>query len=303
MRFTTINRAGTLTLLLMATASPALALEPVIKHVTLKEFTQLTIEIVPDLGTRFVFPFVLDEQDAFVPFTLNITNPVFSAAREPGRNAFVVTSPPPSAGGTAPTYIGNLFVSVAGYQISATVKTTNDLSRHVSDIVFDLNDEAREHLIQQTVERRIQGIKDDYARKEAALSEQAEVMALKRIGELALDAPTTRRIHEEQVSKLHNGDEVRLYLKDVKSYDSFHLFRYEIMNDSSERMRIGDAALYLVNEDQTEQRTVAANMLSGRIEPGETINGVIATDDAHVFAANHIKLKIETDQGDLEVRW
>ena len=303
MRFTTINRAGTLTLLLMATASPALALEPVIKHVTLKEFTQLTIEIVPDLGTRFVFPFVLDEQDAFVPFTLNITNPVFSAAREPGRNAFVVTSPPPSAGGTVPTYIGNLFVSVAGYQISATVKTTNDLSRHVSDIVFDLNDEAREHLIQQTVERRIQGIKDDYARKEAALSEQAEVMALKRIGELALDTPTTRRIHEEQVSKLHNGDEVRLYLKDVKSYDSFHLFRYEIMNDSSERMRIGDAALYLVNEDQTEQRTVAANMLSGRIEPGETINGVIATDDAHVFAANHIKLKIETDQGDLEVRW
>jgi len=35
----------------------------------------LTVEIVPDLGTRFIFPFVLDEQDTYVPFTLNITNP------------------------------------------------------------------------------------------------------------------------------------------------------------------------------------------------------------------------------------
>lgn len=303
MRSTTISHIGVLVLILMAMMSPAHALEPVIKHVALEEFTQLNIEIVPDLGTRFVFPFVLDEQDAFVPFTLNITNPVFNAAREPGRNAFVITAPPPTEGGTVPTYIANLFISVAGYQISATLKTTNDLSHHVSDIVFDLNEKARENLIQQTVERRIQAIKDDYAHKEAALDERAELMALNRIGELALDRPSTRGIHEEQVSTMRNGEEARLYLKDVKSYDSFHLFRYEITNDSRERLRVGDAALYLVDDNQIEQRTLAANLLSGRIEPGETMNGVIATDNAQVFAANHIKLKVQTDRGDLEVRW
>ena len=68
--------------------------EPRVKHVTLTQETTLVIELVPDLGTRFVFPFVLDEQDEYVPFTSTITNPAFASIREPGRNSFVVTIPP-----------------------------------------------------------------------------------------------------------------------------------------------------------------------------------------------------------------
>ena len=104
----------------------------------------------PTLGTRFSFPFILDEQDAYVPFTLNITNPSFVNTREKGRNYFVITAPARAEG----TMLGNVFVSVAGYEISIELRTTNDLSKQYSDIDFNLTNEAREDLIQQSIAQR-----------------------------------------------------------------------------------------------------------------------------------------------------
>ena len=74
--------------------------------------------MVPDLGTRFSFPFILDEQDSYVPFTLNITNPAFVNGREKGRNYFVITAPVSIVNdghGVLPAYPDALLERVSDY--------------------------------------------------------------------------------------------------------------------------------------------------------------------------------------------
>ncbi len=287
--------------LLITTAAHALA--PKIKHVTLEAFTTLEIALVPDLGTRLVFPFVLDEQDQFVPFTLNITNPIFKTDRQPGRNSFVVSAPPPPEGGATPTYYANLFVSVSGYHLSITLTTTNDLTQHVSDIVFDLTDKAREDLIQQGVEQRIQSIKDQYQQKEAALEQQVETLMLRRIGTLALRGPDRTRIREERRVTTSTGDRLTVYMKDVETYGDYHLFRYEITNDGGQPLRISDAALFLIDEQGSPQKLITANTIAPRIDKHRSGQGVIVTQSAQVFNGQPVKLAVLTDHGTLEVTW
>lgn len=287
-------------ILLSATAS---AVTPKIKHVALEEFTTLTLKVVPDLGVRFVFPFVLDEQDDYVPFTLNITNPMFNHDRKDGRNSFVVTVPPPPDGGQIPTYHSNMFVTVAGYNISVTLTTTSDLAQHVSDVVFDLTDTAREDLIQEAVEKRIKAIKDEYTAKESALDNIARDMALKRIGGLALGGSSRKRINEESTMTTVGGDRLVLYLDDLRQYGEFHLVSYEVENDSTEPLRVNDAVLFLIDETGIEQRINTANTVNAKIDAESTVRGVIVTDDARILDGKHIKLSVLTDQGPLEVKW
>ncbi|MCP5007563.1 MAG: hypothetical protein GY941_27055, partial [Planctomycetes bacterium] len=110
---------------------------PKLKKVELKQFTQLNVQLVADLGTRFIFPFILDEADDLVPFTLDITNPLFISTRHTGRNSFTVEVDPPAEGGQLPTYLGNMFITAAGYNISVVLSTTNSLKNHVSDYQFE----------------------------------------------------------------------------------------------------------------------------------------------------------------------
>lgn len=287
--------------LLFATSVQALA--PKVEHVTLEAFTTLEIALVPDLGTRFVFPFVLDEQDQFVPFTLTLTNPVFETKRLPGRNTFVVTAPPPPEGGATPTYVANLFISVAGHHLSVMLTTTNDLSRHVSDIVFDLTDTAREDLIQQAVAQRTQAIEKEYQDKEAVLEKKAEAMMLRNLGQLAMRGPTRTRIREEHTVESDSGDRLILYMKEVESYGDYHLFHYEITNDGREPLRIDDAALFLIEANGGERRLVSANTILPRIDPDESGRGVIVTQSDRLLDGRHIKLAVLTDSGPLEVTW
>jgi len=287
--------------LLMSTSAQALA--PKIKHVTLEDFTTLEIALVPDLGTRFVFPFVLDEQDKYVPFTLTLTNPIFETKRLPGRNTFVVTAPPPPEGGAMPTYVANLFVSVAGHHLSVTLTTTNDLSKHVSDIVFDLTESAREDLIQQAVAQRIQSIEKQYQDKEAALDQKAEALMLRRLGQLAMSGPVRTRIREEQTVESSRGDRYILYMKDVESYGNVHLIHYEITNDGREPLRVSDAALFMMDDGGGERKLVSANTILPRIDPDEAGKGVIVTQSDQLLEGRHIKLAVLTDNGPLEVVW
>ncbi|HFE37502.1 MAG TPA: hypothetical protein ENK06_03650, partial [Gammaproteobacteria bacterium] len=102
---------------------------PKIKRIELQAFTQFTLDMVPDLGTRFIFPFVLDEESDNIPFTLKMTNPVFTHQRVPGRNFFVVELPPMSQPNTtnpvSPVYLGNLFINAGGYNITVLLRSSN----------------------------------------------------------------------------------------------------------------------------------------------------------------------------------
>ena len=275
--------------------------EPRAKSVELHKRTTLTVYVVPDLGTRFSFPFILDEQDSYVPFTLNITNPAFVNGREKGRNYFVITAPVKSEG----SMLGNVFVSVAGYEISVELRTTNDLSKHYSDIVFTLTNEAREELIQQSIAQRTAALEQEYKKKIEELDAAAEQKAIARVGRLAIKKPDTKRIKEESRLKLPNGDSIVLYVDQVVNYDPYSIYLFNVEADSgSKGLTILDAKLFSVDADTKQVRPIeSAKDVPTRVQPNQEVQGAITVLGSALNPNNLLRLQVVTDKGMVEAQW
>ncbi len=282
-----------------------LSISPKLKKVELEQFTSLNVELVPDLGTRFIFPFVLDESDDFIPFTLDITNPLFISTRHAGRNSFTIEIDPPEEGGQLPTYLGNMFVSVGGYNLSIVLSTTNSLKRHVSDYVFELSDKAREDLIQEAIVKRTKSLEESYQQKLSEIDDKASIIALRKIGNLALSDPDEDPIKEESTLELDTGEKVILYLSEVLIYGKkYKLFTYEVTNDTTEDLKVVDAVLLTIDKNGLQQKLFTANSIMSRIKPGDTHKGVITTDSPAVDnKALNIRLSLLTSAGLVEVDW
>ncbi|MHB8454000.1 MAG: hypothetical protein ACYDDO_04725 [Acidiferrobacterales bacterium] len=273
------------------------------RHVILRKYTTLTADIVPGLGTRFIFPFVLDEQDRYVPFTLDITNPtVFVSHRDPGRNSFVVTTP---VNLRRARYYGNLYVTVAGYEISVELRTTTDRARDASDIIFDLGRKARADLIQQAVARHMRALDADYQRKVAELDKRIDEQAIARIGTLALHSPEHHRIEEEARLKLANGNRVVLYVDESLTFGAYTVFTFDVHSGShAQGISVTDARVFEIEPGSSAPTPIeAADMLPARIPPGGDGQGTVTVVGATLNPANLLRLDVLTDQGKLEAQW
>lgn len=288
---------------LSAVVAAPVAASPKVREVVLQKHTTLTVEMVPDLGTRFIFPFVLDEQDEYVPFTLNLTNPAFVSKREPGRNSFVVTIPPTGARG-APSY-GNLFVTVAGYEITVELRTTTDLNKHYSDVNFELGDGERESLIQKGIAQRTRVLEAEYKKKMDDIEKLADLKAMGRVGVIAQKSPSTRRIKEEQKLTLKNGDTITLFVDRAITYEPYTIFTFEVDSDSNTQgVTVLDAKLFGVDADSKQLRPIeAAKDVPPRIPPRESVNGVITTMEASLNPKEYLRLVILTDKGEVSAQW
>lgn len=286
-----------------AVVAAPVAASPKVREVVLQKHTTLTVEMVPDLGTRFIFPFVLDEQDEYVPFTLNLTNPAFVSKREPGRNSFVVTIPPTGARG-APSF-GNLFVTVAGYEITVELRTTTDLNKHYSDVNFELGDGERESLIQKGIAQRTRVLEAEYKKKMDDLEKLADLKAMGRVGVIAQNSPSTRRIKEEQKLTLKNGDTITLFVDRAITYEPYTIFTFEVDSDSNTQgVTVLDAKLFGVDADSKQLRPIeAAKDVPPRIPPRESVNGVITTMEASLNPKEYLRLVILTDKGEVSAQW
>lgn len=289
---------------LLLVFSAAASAAPRVKPVTLEQHTALVVYIPPgSLGVRFIFPFVLDEKDDYVPFASQITNKVFDYKREPGRNSFIVTVPD-----VLPTdrtqYVGNLFVTVAGYEITVELRTSSDLSLHFSDIDFKLGTAERENLIQKGIAQRTTALEADFKKKLADLDKQADLKSIARVGVLALMKPSTTRIKEETKLILTNGDEVTLYVDESINYGVYTSFVFEIDTNGKNSLSIIDAKLFAMNaETKTARPIESARDIPPRLIAGEAARGVLTTLDQSLNPKEMLKLQILTDKGILEASW
>ena len=294
-------RALVLMVCLMLAAQVVRA-DPRVKNVELHKQTPLVLYVVPDLGVRLTFPFILDEQDAYVPFTLNITNPSFEQRREKGRNYFVVTQKAGSPNGM----LGNMFITVAGFEISVELRTTNDLSKHYSDIAFQLTKDAREDLIQQSIAQRTAALEQTYKKKMDDLDVLAEKRAIAHVGRLAISKPDIRGVKEEARGKLKGGGSVLVYVDKVVTYGGFSIYLYEIeaSNDTDKGLRIVDARVFSIDPSTKQSQPLDSHREGQRmVQPGQVVKGSITVADSSLTPKHKLKLEVLTDRGSVEVEW
>lgn len=288
-----------LTLCLMV-VSMAVAAQPRVKTVSLAAHTILTVDIEASKGTRFLFPFVLDTQDDFIPFTLHLTNKdIFQYQREDGRNSFVIYVNP----GVTGTHSATVFVTVAGYTITAELHTTQDPSKYFTDIDFQLSDAQRETLIQKAVSQRMTALEASYKEKESALDALADQKALARVGALALKKPSYTRIKEEGKLPVPNGDNIILYVDEATKYEPYTIYEFEVSTDSTTGIALTDAKLFAVNPTTKALRVIpSARELPARVAAGGTVHGVLTIMET-LNPKDVLKLQVLTDKGVVEAQW
>lgn len=283
--------------------------EPRIKTVTLQGHTTLTLDIDQDGGgTRFSFPFVLDEQDDNVPFTLAMTNPAFadsySAKKLEGRNSFVVTLPATTNNASAPQR-GVLFLNVAGYEITVELHSTHDASKTFADIVFALSDSARETLIQKAIAQRSQVLERDYQNKLSGVNTLADQRALAKIGQLAMSEPVTQKIKEEGTLKTDSG-EVQVYVEKSVTYGPYTILVFEIDNRSSTHtLTLQGAKVFAIDTKTHSSKPIeGGEQLPQPILPRNDGHGALTVMTAAIPTELHsLQLQLATDVGNVQVQW
>ncbi|MFQ5543522.1 MAG: hypothetical protein ACE5FY_04115 [Nitrospiria bacterium] len=275
---------------------------------TLKKITHLVVEIVPDLGTHFIFPFVLDEGDSAIPFTMVSTNKVFSTARKEKRNSFVVLVdrekiPPQFQGGEIPQYFGNLFLTAGDYMVSIELRTTNDLTQHYTDIVFKFGPLEQEILIQKVIDQRVRRLESEYRQRMEEIDLLAEKKVVEKLGELAIRTPVTRKIKEEAVERLGEG-EVVLYVDRSLSYGPFLSIVYEIENKGRTGLTITDIRLMQENTVLGSNIEIKSEKdFPPRLMSDQTHKGVISITKNIITPDGLLTLQVTTNKGNIETTW
>lgn len=132
--------------------------------VALQEQTQIAVKLVPDLGTRLIFPFILDDPQLKPPLNYKLTNTKdFKVARSLdaiiGQNVFLVTT-----NGRVGD-IGKLYISIAGYHLALNLDVSKDIDDHISDIYFNLTKADREFLIAKEIANIKHSLEVSYQRR------------------------------------------------------------------------------------------------------------------------------------------
>lgn len=287
----------------------AVQADPRVEPVELKPYTHYVAYIPPGGGTRFIFPFLIDQKSNdskdYAPFSKQITNDLFYSQsvseHAADLNSFTVYTKRDIREGER----GNLFFNVAGYEISVELVSTKDRSKHVSDVYFKLGDKAREQLIQDIVAQRTRQIEADYKQRREAMDAEIDKRALSRVGELALAGASTTAVKEEGRGELKNGDRVSVYVSKMYTYGAYTVIPFEVSIDSrTAGAKLQTAMLFSKNsDDKTVHPVDAAISMPNRVEPDAEAKGVITLLTKQLNPKDRLQLMVKVEDTNVEVEW
>lgn len=296
--------------LLSVAASAAPTLKPTFKHVKLKEFTTMQLEVLPDAGTQLIFPFLLDNPDITPELKVRLTNSDgFQVEDEgddmlellKGQNTLSIIgkySDDPNA-----VHLGNLFITVGGYNLSIALKTTYDTSRHLSNVIFDIEDATRSHLIDAAITRRTDDLDKAYKEKMASLDQQAQSNALSHVAIMATTNPETSNFKEEGDIELEKN-RVVIYADKLVSYDNkYFVLLFELDNKSNVDFTLDTVDIYALTGGDKEHHIAGSFSCEHRINADSSSRCSFATQSKAIKDASKLRLDLKTSRGQGSFVW
>jgi hypothetical protein len=295
---------------LAATTAQAVELKPEFRRVQLEENTMLNLSVMPDAGTQLVFPFELDNPDLKPSLKIRLTNPDgFSVPTDPkdietllqGQNTITIEGKAnPNDPGAK--YLGNLFITIGGYNISIALKTTYDTTQHVSNIIFDIKDETREHMIESAVARKTERLDKQYEEKMAALDEKAARLSLNHVAIMAMETPSTTNFKSDGRVPIDDYS-ITVFADKVTQFgQKYHILLFDLENRTSVDFTVQDLELVAIDGDR--ERTIEGSFeCDPRLNADTTLKCSFATLEETMDDANRLQLKIVTDRGEGSFKW
>ena len=278
------------------------------KNVELKEFTTLTLNIMPHVGTQLIFPFMLDDPLLTPQLKLDLTNNTgFSVpAAMKGNDSILVNQNTITIIGnpTEHANLGTLFVNIGGYNISIALRTVYKSNEISPSVIFDISKEDREHLITHTVNRFKKSLNEEHAKAMAKVDDTARNMALAYVGEVALAYPKTSKYVIEKRLDLDEG-RLTFFADKMLSYENFSVIAFEIENPNGHDIRIDDIEFYSYETTKDE----VGNSIRGKaLCPEKVLKGQVAkcsftTTAPTAKTAAAFSATITTDIGTGVAKW
>ncbi len=234
-----------------------------------------------------------------------MTNAVFTTDTRPdvikNQNTIVIGISPDSASGTVPKYIGDYFLSVDGYNISIRLETTNRVSEHVDNVIFELTDEQREQIIDKQVQARLAGMGGGCAAD--AQSGQPVQTALQAVGSVTLDNPKNRRIKEEFVIKTAEGAAVEIYLDRMAIYKDYAVLIAEIKNLNSYPLGVDGFSMLHVSNEGVQRDIVGGFSCPPEIKRSRKARCAYTFPLTDLDNKGKYRIVLQTDRGFAEAEW
>lgn len=192
-----------------------------VQKVTLLEQTQFSLKVVPKLGTRLIFPFILDDPELKPPLNYKLTNTNdFFVTRNlntlAGQNVFLITTKGQKGA------IGKLYMSIAGYNIAINLIVSNNINDHISDIYLDLTKDDRSFLITKEIDQIKNNLNKNYASR---IKQRTSIISDMTISKIMLNGSKKKNIKELYRGSLAESKSDHTTFKSADIYLDKFLYR------------------------------------------------------------------------------
>jgi len=298
-------------LVLFVFVSPGVFAKPRVDDIPLETFTQKTVYVPIGMGVKFTFPYILNDNDYDIPFSLLITNPLFKAAPDMGQeglgsvNHFVVFVDPEKVSSfeSLSPKIGNLFLNIAGHEITIELIGVKSSNKHYSDFNFTLSKESKEKIIQNLVRQRTKQLEDDYLEKIKKNEKFIDKAALVRLSEIMNNGLTYSAVNEKTSAVLTNGDKVTVLVEDLISSGKYTAIPFMVFVDDRAKtgVTINSARVFTPDDESISPFEIEGVFsYARRIEPGKPVKGLFVYSGKRYTEYN---FNLLVDTKNLELTW
>ncbi|WP_345855764.1 hypothetical protein [Shewanella algae] len=289
---------------------------PVTESWKLGSDTKQVLYVVPDLGTRIIFPFMLTDEALNPRLSVVMTNPAYytvpDTSKEIDANVLqntltimvsreTILSNIDGNGRLVSPLLGYLYLSVGGLNLTVELRATLNVSQAVANVKVDISNEKREYLIAETVKRKTESLEADYKKRLKSLDIRADEMALSMVGEMAWTEPNLTRVRDDFKLTTDTGHRLEIAIDDFKTYDTFTTLKLHISNSESKPIHISDVGLYRSAEQR--RAIMVYHQCNNKIQKYQEVECVLTTREKGVASVDNLILRVDTDKGAGEIKW
>ena len=268
------------------------------RNYELKEFTAMKLYLVADQATRIIFPFQLDNESFTPRVNYAITpNEVFAVTRAEdieGQPILILENiqSPEEVNALVNSRFeyqpirGQFFLSVAGYNLSIELETSLKPNDQVPNVVFNLTEDDRKHLIDRDVERLRASMEAEFGQEKERLAERAQDLAKDELAKALLNEPDRKWVRIESRS---DDDALVYYAEQLVNYSvTYYGLHFTLFNDGPETLFIDDIEHQAIAGDS--QRLIQGKTTClGRLDRAEEKRCILVSTDSVLMQAKQIR--------------
>jgi hypothetical protein len=279
----------------------------------LSPFTSMRIKVMPDRGTRLIFPFSLTDENLTPKLnTFNANDSVFNITEDLDRISgqpvldIEYTEDPQDIArriqekGSFRPILGQIQISIGGYYIAIELESTLDPKEVIPNYVFQLSKEQREHLIDLAVDRHKQALELEYQDRFDGLDDEAERRTINYIVDLVGYEPKVKSLKVEAES---SDGKINTYMESFEYFnDRYGVIRFEISNKSGRGMEVTDLQFFGLTGDVQEKIEGHSNCVDW-FEKRETRKCVFVTQNLEMHRFKKMETTITSEEDSWSIIW